>query len=94
MTRVKNQSATVVSVTGSSVAEVLTDADAVANVLTFAANIEAIEIWHNETGLEEFIVNGLTLSVGPGGWSRPIGGTPAATVTIPAATTCAVSRLT
>lgn len=67
--------------------------DADANVLTFAANISAIEIYHNEVTAQEFEVNGLTLAIAPGGWRSPIGGTPAATVTIPAGVDCIVSRL-
>ena len=81
------------SLTGSKAQESLTDSDAVSNVLTFSDPIEAVEIWHDEEGLETFTVNGIELHVGPGGWARPVGGTPSAEVTIPADVTCAVTRL-
>ena len=83
----------VAGIKGSRAVETLTDTDAVADVITFSAAIEAVEIWHNQAGLEEFVVNGITLSVGPGGWARPVGGTPAVTVTIPSGVACAVTRL-
>lgn len=70
-----------------------TNADAVDNVITFAENIAAIEIYHEESNWQTFVVNGLTLKVPAGGWSRPIGGTPGATVTIPAEISCIVGRL-
>lgn len=79
---------------GSKLEEQLTQADAVANVLTFSANISAIEIFHEETTWQTFIVNSLTLKIPAGGWARPIGGTPSTEVTIPAGIDCAVGRLT
>lgn len=82
-----------VSLSGSKVEECQDQDDADANVLTFAANISALEIYHNEATAQEFTVNGLTLTIASGGWRSPIGGTPAATVTIPAGVDCIVSRL-
>lgn len=67
--------------------------DADNNVLTFSDDIYALEIYHNEDTAQEFTANGLTLTIAPGGWRSPIGGTPAATVTIPAGVDCIVSRL-
>lgn len=78
---------------GSRVEEVLTQADAVSEVLTFSAPIQSIEIYHNEDTPQEFVVNGITIPVGPGGWRSPIGGTPSDEVTIPASVDCVVSRL-
>lgn len=80
-------------VTGSIVAEVLTEADAMADVLTFAANIAALEIYHGELTAQEFEVNGITLHVAPGGWRSPVGGVANDEVTIPAGVSCVVSRL-
>jgi len=82
-----------VEVTGSKVEECQDQGDATENVLTFSENITALEIWHNEDTPQEFIVNGLTLTVASGGWRSPIGGTPGDTVTIPANVDCIVSRL-
>jgi len=72
--------------------EQLTDADAVVNVLTFSANIEAIEIYHEEATWQTFIVNGLTIIVPAGGYRTPIAGVVGLTVTIPAIS-CIVGRL-
>lgn len=77
----------------SSVAEALRDSDAVSNVLTFSEPIQAIEIWHSGDGIEDFIVNGITLPIGPGGWRSPVAGQPSAEVTIPPGVTCVISRL-
>lgn len=78
---------------GQRIAESLRETDAVADVLTFSRPVEDIEIWHNEATPQTFIVNGITLHIGPGGWARPVAGTPAATVTVPSGVVCAVSRL-
>ena len=78
---------------GNTVAEQQTQADAESNVLTFSEDITSIEIWHDEDAPQEFTVNGLTLMIAPGGWRSPIGGTPGDTVTIPANVDCIVSRL-
>ena len=75
------------------VEEVLTEADAVSEVLTFSEDIQAVEIYHNEYEPQEFVVNGITLIVGWGGWRSPVGGIPSAEVTIPADVDCIVSRL-
>jgi hypothetical protein len=82
-----------VTVNGSKLQEQLTQDDAVSNVLTFSANIAAIEIYHEEATWQEFTVNGLILTVPAYGWSRLIGGTAAASVTIPAGIDCIVGRL-
>ena len=85
-----------VSVNGSlpnqTLAEQLTDVDAVVNVLTFSANIEAIEIYHEEATWQTFTVNGLTIIVPAGGYRTPIAGVVGLTVTIPAIS-CIVGRL-
>ncbi len=73
-------------------AEQKTNADADANVITFAEVIEAIEIYHEETTWQTFIVNGLTIQIPSGGWARPVGGVASAEVTIPAIA-CLVGRL-
>ena len=82
----------VVQLSGSILAEQLTNDDAVANVLTFSENISIIEIFHEELTWQEFTVNGVTLTVPGGGYRTPIGGTPVATVTIPSIS-CIVGRL-
>jgi len=84
-----------VQLVGSSVAEdSKTEANAVANVLTFSAAVAAIEIYHSEATAQTFVVNGLSLIIAAGGWRGPVGGTPAATVTLPAGVTgVVVTRL-
>ena len=79
--------------TGNIVAEQLDETDAVSEVLTFSANIESIEIYHEEATLQDFIVNGLTLTLASGGWRSPIAGTPSSEVTIPAGISCIITRL-
>lgn len=85
----------VTQLSGSSAAEdSLTEADAVANVITFDAPVTAIEIVHSEETRQTFIVNGISLKVHGGGWRSPVGGTPAATVTLPSGVTgVTVTRL-
>jgi hypothetical protein len=83
-----------VSLTGSTLQEQKTQADAVANVITFSANIVAIEIFHAEVTWQAFTVNGLTLTIPSGGYRTPVGGVAGATVTIPAGISCIVGRLT
>lgn len=78
---------------GSKATQPLTQADAVANVLTFPAPIESIEIYHDEATVQTFVVNGLSLPIAAGGWRSPVGGTPSAEVTIPASVDCVVARL-
>lgn len=70
-----------------------TNSQAVSNVLTFSANINAIEIYHESTIWQAFTVNGITLNIPSGGYRTPIGGTPGTTVTIPAGLSCIVGRL-
>jgi hypothetical protein len=78
---------------GCKLEEQKTNADAVDNVITFAENITAIEIYHAESTWQQFTVNGITLNIPAGGYRTPIGGTPGATVTIPAGVDCIVGRL-
>ena len=78
---------------GNTVTEQLDETDAVLDVLTFSDTIESIEIYHDEATPQDFIVNGLTLTIEPGGWRSLIGGTPSAEVTIPTGVTCTVTRL-
>ena len=82
-----------VSQVESIVVEQLEETDAVVGVLTFSANVESIEIYHDEVSPQVFIINGLTIKVASGGWRSPIGGIPSAGVTIPAGITCLVTRL-
>lgn len=77
---------------GMVVVEALTNADASSDVLTFTEPVYCVEIYHAEATAQEFEVNGLTLTVGPGGWRSLVGGTPSAEVTLPTGVTCAVSR--
>lgn len=83
------------SLSGQQVAEdSQTESDATSNVLTFAANIYAVEIYHSEATPQEFEINGLTISIAAGGWRSEIGGEPAATVTLPSGVTgIVVTRL-
>jgi hypothetical protein len=84
----------IVKVNGSLLAEShLTEADAVANVLTFSANINAIEIFHEAETRQTFQVNGINIIVPPGYYRTPVGGVAGATVTIPAGVSCIVGRL-
>ena len=78
---------------GNTVAEQLNETDAVTDVLTFSATIESIEIYHGEATSQDFVVNGLTLTIESGGWRSLIAGTPSAEVTIPTGVTCSVKRL-
>lgn len=67
--------------------------EAVDDVITFAENITAIEIFHQEATWQTFVVNGVTLTIPSGGYHTIIGGTIAKTVTIPTGVNCIVSRL-
>jgi hypothetical protein len=80
-------------INGSKVAEQLTEADAVANVLTFAAPISAVEIFHDADTRQTFVVNGISIIVPPGYYRTPVDGVASAEVTIPAGITCIVGRL-
>lgn len=82
-----------VQLSGSNLAEQFTQADAVANVITFAGDINAIEIYHEESTWQTFTVNGIALTIPAGGYRTPIAGTVAKTVTIPAGVNCIVGRL-
>ena len=82
-----------VQLSGSILAEQKTQADASANIITFTGDINAIEIYHEETTWQEFVVNGITITVPSGGYRTPVGGTVANTVTIPANISCIVGRL-
>lgn len=86
-----------VSVVGSlpnqTLAEQKTQADAVVNVITFSANLVAVEIYHEEVTWQDFIVNGITIKIPAGGYRTPIGGVAGATVTIPNGISCIVGRL-
>ena len=79
---------------GSILAEQKTNDDANAsNVITFSANISAIEIYHEELTWQTFTVNALALKIPAGGYRTPIGGTAGATVIIPTGISCIVGRL-
>jgi hypothetical protein len=82
-----------ISILGCVLQEQKTNADAVDDVITFAANIAVIEIYHAESTWQQFAVNGITMNIPAGGYRTPIGGTPGATVTIPASVECIVGRL-
>lgn len=82
-----------ISIFGCVLEEQKTNADAVNNVITFSENIAVIEIYHAESTWQQFTVNGITLNIPAGGYRTPIGGTPGATVTIPAGVDCIVGRL-
>jgi hypothetical protein len=82
-----------IAIFGCTLEEQKTNADAVDNVITFAENIAVIEIYHAESTWQQFTVNGITLNIPAGGYRTPIGGTPGATVTIPAGVECIVGRL-
>jgi len=82
-----------VQFSGSKLEEQKTQVNAVANVITFVGDINAIEIFHNEAIWQTFIVNGITLVIPAGGYRTPIAGTVAKTVTIPAGVNCIVGRL-
>ena len=84
---------TIVRQVGNTVEEVLTQADATSDVLTFSADIYTVEIYHNEDTPQSFIVNGLTLVIADGGWRSSIGGTPSPDVTLPSGVDCIVTRL-
>lgn len=64
-----------------------TEGDASADVLTFSGRIFSVEIYHSEATAQEFVINGLTLSVAGGGWRSEIGGVPGFTVTLPTGVT-------
>ena len=85
----------VVSLPGSTLAEQQNQTNGIGGVLTFGANIVAVEIFNTDqvnTGV--FTVNGIAITVPPGVAFGPqlIGGTPGDTVTISGSTTYIVNR--
>lgn len=64
-----------------------------ATLLIFSKEIESVEIYHAESTLETFTVNGIDLQIGSGGWRSKVGGILSNEVTIPAGITCTVARL-
>jgi hypothetical protein len=61
--------------------------------LTFSDDIIGVEINHSEAQSQAFVINGIHLSVPPGGWRALIGGTPGDTVEIPNGVNCVVMRM-
>lgn len=91
---VANDNGLPVQLTGSKVAEIKDQSNAVAGVLTFSANITALGIYNADTISDGvFAVNGINIPV-PAGltFKDLIGGTPGATVTITGSTKYIVSR--
>lgn len=78
---------------GQRLEEQLRETAAVSGTLTFADEINAIEIYHEAATWQTFTVNSLTLTVPPGGYRTLVGGTPGMTVGIPAGVACIVGRL-
>lgn len=64
-----------------------TESDAEDDVLTFEENLIAVEVFHSEETPQDFVVNGLTVTVASGGWRSLIGGNPAKTVGLPSGVT-------
>lgn len=83
----------IVQLSGSILAEQKTQADALANTITFTGDINAVEIYHEESTWQTFTVNGIALTIPAGGYRTPIAGTVAKTVTIPTGVNCIVGRL-
>lgn len=83
-----------VQLSGSSLQETKTNADAVSGTLTFAENISYIEIFNTDpTNKGVFNVNGLNIHVPPNTpWDNPVGGTPRKTVTVTGSTSYIVNR--
>lgn len=82
-----------VEILGSKIVETQDQDDAAGNELTFAENIIGVEIHHSEASAQNFVINGLTIKVVPGGWRSLIGGIPSKKVIIPAGVNCVVARL-
>lgn len=82
-----------VQLKGSILAEQKTQADAENNVITFAENITAIEIYHEEATWQTFTVNGINITAPAGGYRTPVAGVASVEVTIPAGVNCIVGRL-
>ncbi len=82
------------TLTGSSLAEQKTQANAVNGVLTFSANISTIEMYNTDVLNDGvFTINGIVINVPRGTvYKSTIGGTPGTTVTVTGATTYIISR--
>jgi len=80
--------------TGSTLQEEKTQANAVTGVVTFSANISTIEILNTDTvNTGVFTVNGIPITVPPTGiWKDGVGGTPGATVTVAGSTAYILHR--
>jgi hypothetical protein len=86
-----------VTVLGSILQQIKTQANAVAGVVTFSANITYLNIYNTDsTNAGTFTVNGIAIPVPAGAsWQGGVGGTPGTTVTITGSTTSYVlSRFT
>ncbi|MFD2704230.1 hypothetical protein [Salibacterium lacus] len=79
---------------GNRLEEQLTEADANSGTLTFAEEIESIEIYNtDDTNDGIFTVNGIDITVPAGKtYQSRVGGSPSDTVTVSGATTYIVSR--
>lgn len=83
-----------VKLTGSSLVEQKTQADAVTGTVTFSENIQHIEIYNRDTTNDGvFNVNGIDITV-PKGESPKfrVGGTPRATITVTGSTSYILTR--
>lgn len=60
-----------------------TESDATDDVITFSGEVKVIEIYHSETTIQVFTVNGLDINVPPNGYISRVLGTPSDEVTIP-----------
>jgi len=80
--------------TGSTLQEEKTQANATAGVVTFSANITTIEILNTDTvNTGVFTVNEIPITVPPTGiWKDGVGGTPGATVTVAGSTAYILHR--
>ena len=85
-----------VKLTGSVLEQQKIQTDAIAGVLTFAANISTVEIYNTDAvNPGVFTVNGIAITVPAGKvFKDGVGGTPSNTVSITGATTYIVSRYT
>lgn len=75
------------------VEECLTQIDVAGGKLTFEKPVRALEIWHQETTPQEFVVNGIAIRVAPGGWRSIIAGNSSSQVGVPAGIDFIISRL-
>lgn len=81
---------------GSTLAEQQTEADAVTGTLTFSADLEYVEIYNTDaTNDGVFTINGIAVNVPADEvWSGKVGGTAGDTVDVTGATSYIVSRYT